>query len=38
LWKNAYVLLILTATGLVIASGVATLLIPQPRRLAKKVT
>ena len=38
LWKNAYVILILTATGLVIASGVATLLIPQPRRLAKKIT
>jgi hypothetical protein len=38
LWKNAYMMLIITATGLVIASGVATLLIPQPRRLAKKVT
>lgn len=38
LWKNVYVILLLTATGLVIASGVVTLLIPQPRRLAKKIT
>jgi hypothetical protein len=37
LWKSAYVIVILTATGLVIASGMATILIPQPRRFVKKV-
>jgi hypothetical protein len=37
LWKSAYVIVILTATGLVIASGMATILNPQPRRFVKKV-
>lgn len=37
LWKSACVIVILTATGLVIASGMATILIPQPRRFVKKV-
>ena len=37
LWKSAYVIVIPTATGLVIASGMATILIPQPRRFVKKI-
>ena len=31
LWQNTYVILLLVATGMVIASGVVTILIPQPQ-------
>ena len=37
LWKSAYVIVILTATGILIASGMVTILVPQPRTLIKKV-
>ena len=36
LWNSASLILLLSATGLLIASGMATMLIPQPRRFVKK--
>lgn len=36
LWKSVYIIVIFTATGMLIASGLVTTLIPQPQRLVKK--
>jgi len=35
LWKSVYILVIFTVTGMLIASGLITMLIPQPQRLAR---
>jgi len=37
LWKSVYIIVIFTATGMLIASGLVAILIPQPLRLVKKV-
>jgi len=37
LWKSVYMIVIFTATGMLIASGLVTILITQPQRLVKKV-
>ena len=37
LWKSAYVIVILTATAMLVASGMVTVLVPQPHRFLKKV-
>ena len=37
LWKSTYVIVILTATGILITSGMVTILVPQPRTIIKKV-
>ena len=37
LWKSAYVVIILSATAILIASGLVTLLLPQSQNVIKKV-
>jgi len=37
LWKSAYVIVILTATAMLVASGMVTVLVPQTHILFKKV-
>jgi len=36
LWKSAYVIVILAATGILIAAGMVTILVPQPHGIHKK--
>ena len=37
MWRSAYVIVIFTATGILITSGMATMLIPQPLTIIRKV-
>ena len=37
MWRSAYVIVIFAATGIIIASGMAMMLIPQSRRFVQRV-